>query len=1821
MPMPGAGDPYFYEWYVGLENVIKMINPDSGIRCVIFQHDEYDAIDDVVVEYTDGNAQMCYQVKHNIQAATPNSLTFGKMLEHDGEKKCLFGAMFDGWKKANVSSGRSIRPVLFTNRPIYNRRAGRKFNGKSYSAYAVDQFISKMQSIIAETEEDTKLSFSDDALECQWNELCAAIGGDSISDLIHFIKVFQINGNQRSLEEMKHSVIVALSETFSCEEGIALELLGRLLVGLTEWTTTGRKRREVTVEDAFSALGIGEDIDESQHRLTYPYPFFESRRAFCEMVAQQIEQTTNKIVFLSGDPGSGKTSTVSFLQSEYDLFLLRYHTFRPISPEQHFYNMDPGACTAENLWGTLLIQLRKKMMGKLAAQHVPVSNKLLSVHEMRSHVMRLLGVLGQEAKCIGKKVNVCIDGIDHAARANIPVTFLASLPSPSEIPDGVCFVLAGQPATMYQDKYPLWLSNGDKIESIDMPKLNITDIKQLIIARAAQLEWAADELANLIFQKTEGNNLSTVFAVEEIKTLYTTEEVVAKMQESSICSDVQQYYDHIWTHMKTELSSIVTFVSFPESIVACPLLLLNGRVNTRILAEALKYNISQTDWNMILDRLFPLVVRTDNENEFALFHNDFRVFLMGIIQRYQARYEEIALSIGTYLLQNDEGLLSYVMGIPLLQCAKKEIQIPQYFTAEFVINALAEGISRDRMDEFAQLAYNAACENRDYVGLRNVYLALKSLYQHKQYYEYFGKEYEIKDYPEIGSIDIAEIRALPVTRENLGEFGKVLTLCYKLYSSNVGEHKERALRLYHKWLCDYTPVTFVPLCSDTVFEDNAWELRTSEVGRFLQQWGAVAAQMSLAVPHINGDVSACGAEALFSFAEQYFCKCIETKQYELAEDAIRAGYISQRTFSEKLEDIYYAGAANAFSEILTRVKSNPEKPAWNLLAISMKVTCDSKFLPEHSILEEVPAVKHIYDEACLTLVLKAFLLGCAEKGLDDETIIKHADECCEEIEGRETEKNQAIFMARVAILLGKYYWDENPQSPMIEGYSEWLLTASLQRSFEYSKSRKFLLYTLLHSNPAKSLGNKQVFVTALQKSLFEIGAIGMFYKSYILDYLLEHNRKDIVKEYIHALYGENCSRISLEEDKAAVHNHFCPYGNLVEPEMMQQFTAKLKWDVAGYLGYKEYALHAPLECFEIIVQENPSRWRDLGAQLYEQSKVAEMTSNHAANDIVNSLSEAATTCGIADYWELRSWNDEFRLDPNQLYHSLFEFIKAAKELQELQAIWILCCGINSWYTQSERYGAKSIYKACIVKAHELNVDFAAWVHAITPQWETILFHLSKEADSAGSYGADYSHQSDEWNSISTYHASLSLKESLDYLNTASDSHWADKHYSVVLEKLLVCDEENQEYLKLFLQSYGSYLRGKEWIYNNYDSVISPLLSKSGWDAFWTFAEANGSRLSDYDYQISTRNLQLLLKLNCREDLASMEALFTHELRTQKTWITGNNHFEIKNAYEKPVITFADVPKSLPELALYSLLEQVESQNARKMEAAIYAIYLLGLQFSEIVDVIAKQWTLFSEVQENCLLTVIAKWATEGNCTDGLRHVLTDMYINCSELPKKYYLHSILLKLKEPGAEIGSVPCTAPAFIYEHSGSVDDDQGNYYSSFLALVERYNGKKEADTIRQCLSEIPSLENYVEDHFSNDGDSRIPTISSLPGKIFYEKEKNGEWVSIPLADKKARLIPPEDPFLLTEMPLMVYDNEWFPDISASYSKDTDSELSTTKLHDIAHSHVCEDEIVLALAFGILGGITMVQFIWNPRKLICRCHFGQHLDLMHVLETMDCL
>ena len=171
MSTPGIGDPYWYEWSVGLLYVIEMLNPDSKIDCVILQHSGYDVIDDVVVTYVGGHKRLCIQVKHHISTSQMDNLTFGKMLESSQRasgtiKPCLFKALFDGWKTAKASDSGDLKPVLYTNRLTTGRRSGRHYKTQSYSAYSLNDFIAKIKQAIADSKNGS-FSLADNNLRFQ----------------------------------------------------------------------------------------------------------------------------------------------------------------------------------------------------------------------------------------------------------------------------------------------------------------------------------------------------------------------------------------------------------------------------------------------------------------------------------------------------------------------------------------------------------------------------------------------------------------------------------------------------------------------------------------------------------------------------------------------------------------------------------------------------------------------------------------------------------------------------------------------------------------------------------------------------------------------------------------------------------------------------------------------------------------------------------------------------------------------------------------------------------------------------------------------------------------------------------------------------------------------------------------------------------------------------------------------------------------------------------------------------------------------------------------------------------------------------------------------------------------------------------------------------------------------------------------------------------------------------------------------------------------------------------------------------------------------
>ena len=374
-----------------------MLDSDSDIKSVIFQKGEYSVIDDVIVTYKNGKQEHCYQVKHEIETSNQKALTFSTIIAKDKNGRSLIDDLAIGWREASLKTGNDIVPSLFTNKTLGKNKTQRFYKGLEYQAITLGDFFVEIKQKLTETGELDKFAFTETEsdLLVQWQEFTNAISipYDFISS---FLNKLSIKSSQASLVELEQSLFTGISEIFKCSPETAAKLFSRLVAELRKWTTSIRISEEVTAEIAYEALGTKLEISNEQHRLAPPSPFFKSREEFCRIIVDEIKRTSSPIVFIFGEPGSGKTSIVSHIQATYDLFTIRYHSFRTISPEQRFYNMDMGLCEPRQLWTELMIQIRGRLRGKLREYGVPVVCDHISDVNLRSEVLRLLSIISKE---------------------------------------------------------------------------------------------------------------------------------------------------------------------------------------------------------------------------------------------------------------------------------------------------------------------------------------------------------------------------------------------------------------------------------------------------------------------------------------------------------------------------------------------------------------------------------------------------------------------------------------------------------------------------------------------------------------------------------------------------------------------------------------------------------------------------------------------------------------------------------------------------------------------------------------------------------------------------------------------------------------------------------------------------------------------------------------------------------------------------------------------------------------------------------------------------------------------------------------------------------------------------------------------------------------------------------------------------------------------------------------------------------------------------------------------------------------------------------
>lgn len=1786
MSTPGIGDPYWYEWYVGLENIIDMLNEDNGIEYVIFQKDLYDTIDDVVVGYK-SHLEYCYQVKHEIGSNKKYNLTFDKLIKREKrggyEKLSLIQSLAKGWKDASEESDISIVPVLYTNRTLGVNKTTRNYKGYNYMAMTLGEFISKVQEKIDGINNLKEIHFDDENLKSQYQEFCESITLDDC-ELIEFLRAIKIKSQMSSLDEFEELMCRKLQKYFNCNSELANILFRNLTSQLRIWTTTRRNEEKINIEDVYDALALKQEYEStSQHQLVAPSPFFESRKKFIDEISQNIYESDKKVVFLSGEPGCGKTSIISYMQNNYDCFVARYHIFRPISPEQRFYNFDEGLCSQESLWGELMNQLRRRLKGQLLKYNVPVNNALCEIGDLRREVLRILEEI---YKSNGKKVYVCVDGIDHAARSKLSVTLLYSLFQPDEIPEGICFIIVGQPEETYQN-YPVWLNKDNKeILYIRVPRLCIDDIKQLLFAKITLPEFQNDGLARGIFEKTQGNNLSVVFAIEEIRKSESVETALKFLDLSHISGDVEQYYTHIWNYLKDKIKEFGLCINFPDITVASAILLLNGKIKVDLLAKALKdINLNREEWSCVFDCLYPVIGKSEKDNTYFVFHNDFRVFLMGVVKKNEAKYKELSYKMASYFIDDsDEIPEKYVNIIPLLNCAGKSAIIPKVFTTEFVIGALANGVSRNRLDDYACQAYKYVCQNKNWNDFHKVYLAISTIKQHYAYFEYYDMQYEVQDISSMQQIQSFEIINKKFSDDTLDEFNEVLEFINCLIKDGGDKHYNRISTTYDLWFGQLTPFQAIQeLISEVESLNIIW--RTNEITNFMKKWGKVAAFLGKYQYLVEDITDSEGDNDLLEFNDAFFDYYFYEKNYKKAIEVAKKANITYKCVENKIFYMMEENTVISYIELIQMIADSKRNSILNKLA---KILCMINGANKYNI-EDVCScedVTHILDDSTFEIVVNSILDGIRNHKNDIDVVCGSVFRKLkiERNDYNEQDINYLKSMIRVCIVIGRHILDKTLLNENEKRIIEDFMKRQIRRTFDFSKAYKTIVYCLCNLDIIDESFNNDKFSNLVRDALFQYANIGQYCKTIFLDYLLRKNHLEISKEYFLKLYGEDGSALYLHDQYKDLFYHYYDYAKDVIPELCGEIERNLKWNVVGYTGHKEYALNGPEIVLEELLKNTPQLWKEEGVKLYNLSNIADISSgNRISGKIEDTVSKAAIRSGIHDYWQWHHYDKEIAYQLHTLYSQIFYMINQVTNNSQLLDIWLYSCGIQSWYHQDDRIGIKNVYYECKQKAEKIGyTSFENDCREYTPSYLDI--SLYEELNSK------YTPSQDEF----SYNWKIECEKAIDEIDKLplkdlvyriiyqGDENHSWKKINRAIERL--CDEGSLsvENANSILKAVISKLKQYEWEHCGCSGVLEKLMSFLGESASWELATSIVPYLNEYHYATSTSNMFFILSKNF--DKFNLQEMFDEEYDSEYKWVSGNGHIILKSEGCK-VEEFNTVPDNITEALFMILLENLSLGNIHRMEIALPAIYNMCKKSKELFLTIVKVWKDLSENAKKSIMMCSVRWAREQ--AEGFKYLVTlleDEYAQSNILSIKYVLHTVLLIYYQSLDENNKFDITFEAKPAEDAGYRNlllslhkDEVDSNTKFFLELMKNYDDVEDLYKLMPLFNEVSDCKYSV---FNRYGDSVcISNVKhDISQQILYREEYKGRWNYVPLHVKKQWLVSIDDSYLMTSTPNFSYSDCWNIESSLAKFKVDYKYLEIEKLLQIiSEDGINKDEIVI--------------------------------------------
>ncbi len=1580
---PGKHDPYWYESSVGLDKVIDMLNPDNHIEWVSIQYNAYQGIDDVCVLKEDGKHTF-YQVKHTI---TDSKLSFNRLIIPPGDKNVsLIKKLSLAWLETSKNLI-NADVVLYTNKPLGDRKHLDKPSLKSFYN-DIEKVKSKSNWNLKDIEAIDGSSYFLEQLE----EL-------DINQKKQFISCFNIQHDKSSLEELESILVNKLKRTFKINTHFAKQVLSRLDSQLRIWSTTRMGDKKITRDSVWESLSISSNNRLDCFHIPTPTPFFESRIDLIKEIEAELFDDNNSVVFLEGSPGTGKSSIISKIANTSDsIITLKYYLFKPLTPEMNELPIDSGLTVKpEFFWGEMLNQLRFLLRGKLAEYSVPIQNDFLEINDLRAEVLRLCIIIASINK---SKVVISIDGIDHAARSNLQLTLLNTLPDPNKIPSEIKFLISGQPTQVY-DRYPSWLKHDyDGVKKIQVEPIIDKDIRLQVEAKTNFEGQQLDTIVKILQEITQGNTLSIIYAIEEITKMDDSTNLKEILKSRKLGSEILSYYDQIWTNVFNDFNKV-----YPEidKYFASLLILTNVPVNSLIAQGVLVYHsISLTNWELILNKLFPLLI--SSSSNYTMLHNDFRVFLTTYLESYKPILERVSDDLYKFYSSSmDYTKYKHSELIRLKTLGNKLCEIPKILTDDYVLEAVTYRRPLSELERVHKIALEESIKQRDSSLLMNCLTSGITIDQFSNNIQ----STETSSLFELNRIDNVLECEINVIHQKLWTLEGIFHLFDKIVCIYNRDHIQRAQDIFFMWKINENIDRIFTLIADKLGlygENNRSHFLDEDVEKLCQDWGKI--------------IGFIGFDYLFKFPKE-LTKCsylfnqgfLKTSlQHHTLKDfrkTIKLIPCSESCLTQCLLRLLIEKQEKKAYIVILHIYYNYEETDYKLSMLCL-ITLNilkrnKKFtLYERKLIHSLKKIKleEGYNPSNLFYIaIHAFLLGYRYY-TDDTLVLVTYLNYKQQIISSEMQSISRYFTS--LINLGRISYTLNYKKIPDSIFDEYRRNINILIDIALSENSitfqdKFEIIKLLFEYMLSFVEffnyyDQCNFITYIKEMILvhiKRNKISIFFE-HLCEFLHQCGEIDFLNENFNSIIGKN--GFIWDQPIIAKSENFFICIDLIKRLGLsfnaQDVTKRYFSTFIGFLEYKDYSLSnltswlGYMNNFKIPIKQ------ELVRNLHVINEICkEKGDNRDYYEMLENIIHAKIIKGPKYLDAYLRNTDQYFSDSHSIIKAFISYIESNEvESDLLYDIWNFVIGTMQWQRDYDRDLLIDFRNIMLSKLNELDL-------------KEIKRHSPVELEIQR---IDSSSKTKEFQVTDDTITSFETLESLvdDYSKYFETKTIFLYNFDSIIRLVKKCYPTKTLYFakKLINQinkcEYGEYY--------TFDKALLPLIEFVDEDYLW----AEASELLDMKYYDS-RCLNVICKAISTKQSLLVEN-FGMLCTTYVKWITDDVSIPLQQNSISKIFkyNYINLSDSFSEIFFLYLINRIECRQAGFVDIALKGIYLLLVKNPSLCSILQKEWCLFSYLQKEMLLKVFQVYTSKTQ--NGFRNIkdIIDSMIVCNNIELQFLAYMV-----------------------------------------------------------------------------------------------------------------------------------------------------------------------------------------------------------------------